>query len=122
MSSMPPSWRPQSDWLAFSRREHGGARVVLGSDELDALFLAAEFGLDRFPERGIRAGYRVGVGDHGRREVPERTKILSEAFDDRSVLPHGEVREAQLVEPGEARFAALEHGDGRRAARDEANV
>src|SRR6187401_925368 len=55
-----------------------------------------------------------------RREVPERTKILSEAFDHRTVFGDGEVREAQFFEPGEARFAPFQHRDCRGAARDEA--
>src|SRR6187455_2770148 len=55
-----------------------------------------------------------------RREVPERTKILSEAFDHRTVFGDGDVRHAQFFEPGEPRLAALEHRDRRRAARDEA--
>src|SRR6185369_8625175 len=62
----------------------------------------------------------VWESENIRREVPERMKILSEAVDDRSVLSDGEVRDAQLVEPREPRFAPFQHRDRRGAAREDA--
>ncbi len=49
---------------AALRREHGGARVVLRGDQLDAFFLAAEFRLDGGPERGVALGDGVVVVEH----------------------------------------------------------
>src|SRR4051794_18414477 len=55
-----------------------------------------------------------------RREVPERTKILSEAFDHRTVFGDGDVRHSQFLEPRQAFFAALQHRDRGGAAGDQA--
>src|SRR5258707_3978431 len=62
----------------------------------------------------------VWESENIRREVPERTKILSEAVDDRSVLGDNEVSHPHLVEPREPRFASFQHRDRRGAARDDA--
>src|SRR5260221_14339549 len=47
-------------------------RIVLGGDQLDALFLAPVLGADGVPQRGVVAGDALRVGEHDSKSLNGR--------------------------------------------------
>src|SRR5205814_3190645 len=79
---------------ASLRGEHRGARVVLGGDELDALLLPPELGLDGAPERGIDRGDGRGVGEHVKCLGKTKNSIIHRH---NAVWPHREKTMSKLI-------------------------